>query len=185
VPEVAGVPPSLTILTSMFMHGGWLHVGSNMLYLWIFGDNIEDSMGHGRYLVFYGIGGAAAALTQGVLYPDSTIPMVGASGAVSAVLGAYILLHPGATVRVFIFLGVFMTLAHVPALIVLGIWFLGQLLSAGSMSAGEPGIAFGAHIGGFIAGLALVPLFKRRRVPLLEKPRHRPFEIERRRGPWG
>ena len=184
-PELAGVPAELTILTSMFMHGGFLHIGSNMLYLWIFGDNIEDSMGHGRYAVFYLVGGTAAALTQALLYPASEIPMIGASGAVSAVLGAYILLHPGATVRVLIFLGIFATMAHVPALIVLGIWFLGQLLSAGSMSANEPGVAFGAHIGGFIAGLALVPFFKRRRVPLLEKPRHRPFELERRRGPWG
>jgi membrane associated rhomboid family serine protease len=184
-PELAGVPPTLTILTSMFMHGGWLHIGSNMLYLWIFGDNIEDSMGHGRYAVFYLLGGAAAALTQGALYPASEIPMIGASGAVSAVLGAYILLHPGATVRVLIFLGFFVTLAHVPALIVLGIWFLGQLLAAPTMAADEPGVAFAAHIGGFVAGLVLVPFFKRRRVPLLEKPRHRPFELERRRGPWG
>ena len=123
------LPPWATILTSMFMHGGWLHLGGNMLYLWIFGDNIEDSMGHGRFLVFYLLCGAAAALAQGLVDPASEIPMVGASGAISGVLGAYILLHPGATVRVLIFLGFFVTVAHVPALIVLGIWFLLQLFS--------------------------------------------------------
>ena len=184
-PELVFTPAWFTVLSSMFMHGGWLHLGSNMLYLWIFGDNIEDSMGHFRYLAFYLLCGTAAALSQGFVDPGSQIPMVGASGAVSGVLGAYILLHPGATVRVLIFLGFFATVAHVPALIVLGIWFIGQLISASMTPLGEPGIAFAAHIGGFIAGLALVSAFKRRQVPLLEKPHHRPFELERRRGPWG
>jgi membrane associated rhomboid family serine protease len=184
-PELALVPASATIFTSMFMHGGFLHLAGNMLYLWIFGDNIEDSMGHFRFLIFYLLCGTAAALAQGLVDPASEIPMVGASGAISGVLGAYILLHPGATVRVFIFLGFFVTVAHVPALIVLGIWFLMQLLSAATASIGEPGVAFWAHVGGFVAGLALVPFFKRRYVPLMEAPRHRPFEIERRRGPWG
>ncbi len=184
-PELAVVPASATIFTSMFMHGGFLHLAGNMLYLWIFGDNIEDSMGHFRYLVFYLLCGTAAALAQGLVDPASEIPMIGASGAISGVLGAYILLHPGATVRVFIFLGFFVTVAHVPALIVLGIWFLMQLVSAAGASAAEPGVAFWAHVGGFVAGLALVPFFKRRYVPLMEAPRHRPFEIERRRGPWG
>jgi membrane associated rhomboid family serine protease len=183
-PELAGTPAWATVVTSMFMHGGWLHLGSNMLYLWIFGDNIEDSMGHGRFAVFYLLCGTAAALAQGMLDPASEIPMIGASGAVSGVLGAYILLHPGATVRVLVILGFFVTVAHVPALIVLGIWFIGQLLSAAMAPPGEPGVAFAAHVGGFIAGLVTVPLFKRRQVPLLDKPHHRPFEIERRRGPW-
>jgi membrane associated rhomboid family serine protease len=169
----------------MFLHGGLLHLGGNMLYLWIFGDNIEDSMGHVRYLVFYLLTGTVAALTQGALDPTSEIPMIGASGAVSGILGAYILLHPGATVRVFVFLGLFMTIMHIPALIVLGVWFGGQLLSAASAPPGEPGIAFAAHIGGFVGGLALIWFFKRRRVPLLEPPRHRPFETEGRKGPWG
>jgi membrane associated rhomboid family serine protease len=111
--------------------------------------------------------------------------MVGASGAISGVLGGYILLHPGATVRVFVFLGFFFTVTHIPALIVLGIWFLLQLFSATSVSAGEPGVALWAHVGGFVAGLTLVSFFKRRSVPLMERPRHRPFEVERRRGPWG
>jgi membrane associated rhomboid family serine protease len=164
--ELAVVPAWSTIFTSMFMHGGWLHLGGNMLFLWIFGDNIEDSMGHGRFLAFYLACGVAAALGQGFLSPTSTVPMVGASGAISGVLGAYLLLHPRATVRVLIFLGFFVTLAHVPALIVLGIWFIGQLWSAAATPPGEPGVAFAAHIGGFVAGMALVPFM-------------------RRRGPWG
>jgi membrane associated rhomboid family serine protease len=104
-PELAVVPPSVTVLTSMFMHGGWMHLIGNMLYLWIFGDNVEDSMGHGRYLVFYVLCGVAAALAQALPEPNSEIPMVGASGAISGVLGAYVLLHPHARVLVVIPLG--------------------------------------------------------------------------------
>jgi membrane associated rhomboid family serine protease len=184
-PELSLTPPWATVFTSMFMHGGWLHLGSNMLYLWIFGDNIEDSMGHLRFLVFYLLCGVAAALSQGLLNPESEIPMVGASGAISGVLGAYILLHPGATVRVLIFLGLFITVTHIPALIVLGIWFALQLFSGLAMPSAKGGVAFWAHIGGFVAGLVAVPFFKRRDVPMLERPHHRPFQIERRRGPWG
>ena len=185
-PELVVVPPWATILTSMFLHGGWMHLGGNMLYLWIFGDNIEDSMGHFRYLLFYLLCGTAAALTQGFVDPSSEIPMVGASGAISGVLGAYILLHPAATVRVFIFLGIFFTVAHVPALIVLGVWFALQLFSGlATPTAGEGGVAVWAHIGGFIAGMPLILIFKRRWVEVMEKPRSPPFFIERRRGPWG
>jgi membrane associated rhomboid family serine protease len=183
--EVAAVPAWATVVTSMFMHGGWLHLGSNMLYLWIFGDNIEDSMGHGRFAVFYLLCGTAAALAQGFVDPASEIPMVGASGAISGVLGGYILLHPGATVRVLLFLGFFVTIAHIPALIVLGIWFLLQLFNSFATPTTGGGVAFWAHVGGFVAGLAFVSFFKRRDVPVLEKPHHRPFQIERRRGPWG
>ncbi len=181
-------PAWATIFTSMFMHGGWLHLGGNMLYLWIFGDNIEDSMGHGRYLVFYLLCGAAAALAQCVVDTTSTAPMIGASGAISGVLGAYILLHPGATVRVLIFLGFFVTIAHIPALIVLGIWFALQLLSGLAVSGSDPGVAFWAHVGGFVAGFVLIWFFKRPDVPMLERPRHRAFHMETRRrprGPWG
>jgi membrane associated rhomboid family serine protease len=156
-----------------------------MLYLWIFGDNIEDSMGHVRFLVFYFLSGTAAALAQGAIDPASEIPMIGASGAISGVLGGYILLHPAATIRVFIFLGFFFTVAHVPAWIVLGIWFLMQLVSAAGASASEPGVAFMAHIGGFAAGFVLISLFKRREIPILEPARSKPFQIERKRGPWG
>jgi membrane associated rhomboid family serine protease len=184
-PDLVAVPAWATVLTSMFMHGSLLHLGGNMLYLWIFGDNIEDSMGHGRYLAFYLLCGVAAALTQGLIDPTSEVPMVGASGAISGVLGAYILLHPGATVRVLIFLGVFAWVAHVPALLVLGFWFFGQLLAAASGGASEPGVAFWAHIGGFGAGFVLVSFFKRSWVRLMERPRHRAFQLERRRGPWG
>jgi membrane associated rhomboid family serine protease len=184
-PELATVPAWATVFTSMFMHGGWMHLGFNMLFLWIFGDNIEDSMGHVRYLVFYLTCGVAAALAQALVSPDSTIPMVGASGAISGVLGAYLLLHPKATVRTVIFLGIFVTMIHLPALIVLGLWFLMQLVSATLSSSGEAGVAFWAHIGGFVAGLVLVPLFKKTSVPLLQAANYRPFQIERRRGPWG
>jgi membrane associated rhomboid family serine protease len=188
-PDLVLVPAWSTVLTSMFLHGGLLHLAGNMLYLWIFGDNIEDSMGHGRYAVFYALCGTAAALAQGLADPGSEVPMVGASGAISGVLGAYILLHPGATVRVFLFLGVFFWIAHIPALIVLGVWFAMQLFSAAVPATGEAGVAFWAHVGGFVAGLVLVPVFKRRAVPILEKPHSRPFHIERRRGrfggPWG
>jgi membrane associated rhomboid family serine protease len=184
-PEFAAPPAWATIFTSMFMHGGFLHLGSNMLYLWIFGDNIEDSMGHLRFLVFYVLCGVAAALSQGLLDPASEIPMVGASGAISGVLGAYFLLHPGATVRVLIFFGFFATVAHVPAVIVLGLWFLLQLFSGFATPSDAGGVAFWAHIGGFVGGMVLIPVFKQRRVHLLEKPHHRPFEMERRRGPWG
>lgn len=184
-PGIETVPAWATVLTSMFMHGGWLHLGGNMLYLWIFGDNIEDCLGHARYLVFYLLCGTAAALAQGLLDPASEIPMVGASGAISGILGAYVLLHPRATIRVLVFLVVFVTIAHVPAILVIGFWFVGQLFSAATANASEGGIAFWAHIGGFVAGLALVPFFRRRDVPLLEPARQKAFRIEHRRGPWG
>jgi membrane associated rhomboid family serine protease len=184
-PDLAMVPAWSTLFTSMFMHGGWLHLGGNMLFLWIFGDNVEDAMGHARFLVFYLACGVAAAMTQALLNVGSSVPMVGASGAISGVLGAYLLLHPWATVRVLVFLGIFITMLHVPALVALGLWFLGQLFSAASTPPGQPGIAFAAHIGGFVAGMALVPFFKQRYVPLFHRPERRGFWTERRRGPWG
>jgi membrane associated rhomboid family serine protease len=182
-PQLGSIPPWATVLTSMFMHGGWLHLGMNMLFLWIFGDNIEDSMGHGRYLVFYLLCGVAAAMAQAMIDPSSTIPMVGASGAISGVLGAYVLLHPHATIRTLIFAGI-VTIVHVPALFVLGFWFAMQVLSGLMPATGEGGVAFWAHIGGFVAGMALVPFFKQRNVKLLQPAHSRPFQIERRRGPW-
>jgi membrane associated rhomboid family serine protease len=184
-PELVVVPAWSTVFTSMFMHGGWMHLGFNMLFLWIFGDNVEDSMGHARYLIFYLACGTAAALAQAVVNPDSTVPMVGASGAISGVLGAYLLLHPHATIRTVIFLGLFVTMMHLPALIVLGLWFLMQLVSAALSNSGAPGVAFWAHVGGFVAGMALVPFFKKRGVPLLQPSHRRAFQIERRGGPWG
>jgi len=181
----AAVPAWSTVFTSMFMHGGFLHLALNMLFLWVFGDNVEDSMGHLRYLVFYLVCGVAAAMTQALINPDSTIPMIGASGAISGVLGAYLLLHPYATVRVLIFIVLFVTVVHVPAMFVLGLWFLTQLGSAALTQTDGPGVAFWAHVGGFVAGMALVPVFKQKKVRLLEPAHSRPFSLERRRGPWG
>lgn len=161
-PEVATVPAALTVFTSMFLHGGWLHLIGNMLYLWIFGDNVEDAMGHGRFLVFYLLCGVVAALTQALPDPQSTLPMVGASGAISGVLGAYLLLYPRARVLVLVPIFILITTMRLPAFVVLGLWFVLQALS--SLAANEPGggIAFRAHIGGFIAGMLLMMFFKKR-----------------------
>ena len=165
LPEEASVaiPVGLTLVTSMFLHGGWMHLLGNMLYLWIFGNNIEDVMGHAKYVVFYLLCGVLAALSHAVTDPGSQIPMVGASGAISAVLGAYLLLFPRAHVLVLL-PGVGMT--RVAAGVVLGMWFVTQLVSGGmSVGATGGGVAFFAHIGGFVAGMALVGLFKRPDVP--------------------
>ena len=153
------------IFTSMFMHAGLAHIGGNMLYLWIFGDNIEDSMGPGKYLFFYLIGGVVASMTHIFTNPTSQIPTVGASGAIAAVLGAYLVLYPRSRVLTFIPLGYFMRLTTVPASIVLGLWFVFQLfngvLSLGLSDVG--GVAFWAHIGGFASGVILAKLFANKR----------------------
>lgn len=164
-PELSVVPPVATVFTSMFLHGGWLHLAGNMLYLWIFGDNVEDSMGRGRFLLFYLLCGVAAAMAQALPEPNSQIPMVGASGAISGILGAYLLLHPHARVLVLIPLGLFSRIVHLPAVLVLALWFGLQLLSELFADVGT-GVAFRAHIGGFVAGMVLVPFFKRRRLRL-------------------
>jgi membrane associated rhomboid family serine protease len=150
------IPAPLTIFTSMFVHGGLWHLLGNMLYLWIFGDNVEDSMGHLRFLVFYLVCGLAAALTQVLLSLGSTTPMVGASGAVAGVLGAYLVLHPRAQVLTLVFLLIFFRIMYLPAIVLLGIWFALQILSA---VGGGPGVAWYAHIGGFVAGIVLVGAF--------------------------
>jgi membrane associated rhomboid family serine protease len=168
-PDVAIVPPSLTILTSMFLHGGWMHLIGNMLYLWIFGDNVEDSMGHGRYVVFYLLCGVAAALAQALPEPQSQLPMVGASGAISGVLGAYLLLFPHARVLVLIPLGFIMQTARLPASFVLILWFGLQLLSNLLAAPGSGGVAFRAHIGGFVAGMLLIWVFKKRGVQMFNQ----------------
>jgi membrane associated rhomboid family serine protease len=154
--------PGVTVLTSMFMHGGILHLGGNMLYLWIFGDNIEDVMGHGRFILFYLLTGAAATFAHAVVAPMSTVPMIGASGAISGVLGAYLLLFPKARVKVLVILGFFIRIISVPAVLMLGFWFLMQMLS-GLLSEGGAGggVAWFAHVGGFVAGLALIKVFRR------------------------
>ncbi len=164
--ELSLVSPWMTVFTSMFMHGGWMHLIGNMLYLWIFGDNVEDSMGHGRFVVFYLLCGIAAVLAQALPDPSSTIPMIGASGAISGVLGAYLLLYPHARVLVAIPLGFYLHTMRIPAGLVLVLWFGLQLLSSAMAQPGQGGVAFRAHIGGFIAGMILIPLFKQRRVRL-------------------
>jgi len=165
-PELRQIPAALTVVTSMFLHGGWMHLIGNMLYLWIFGNNVEDAMGHGRFVMFYLLCGVAAVLAQALPAPASTIPMIGASGAISGVLGAYLLLYPHARVLVLIPLGFLSRMLYLPAMLVLGFWFLLQLLSTLLADPNQPGVAFGAHAGGFVAGMLLIPLFKRRGVRL-------------------
>lgn len=166
------LPPSVTLVTSMFLHGGWMHLVGNMLYLWIFGNNVEDAMGHGRFVVFYLLCGGSAALTQAFAVPASTIPMIGASGAISGILGAYLLLYPHARILVLLPLGVFTRLVRLPALAVLGFWFVLQIVNSFLVTTGEGGVAWGAHIGGFVAGLALIPLFKQRDIRLFQPGNH-------------
>jgi membrane associated rhomboid family serine protease len=152
----------IRILVSMFLHAGWVHLGGNMLYLWIFGDNIEDRLGHFKYLLFYLLCGGIATMAHALMNPASRIPAIGASGAIAGVLGAYILLFPKAQVTTLIPLFVFITVREIPAVLVLGLWFLLQLF-AGVASIGIPeangaGVAVFAHIGGFVAGMLIVVL---------------------------
>ncbi len=155
----------MTIFTSMFMHAGWAHIAGNMLYLWIFGDNVEDRIGHGRYLVFYLVGGVVASLTHLATNWGSDLPTVGASGAIAAVLGAYLVLFPASRIATFIPLGFFSRLTVVPAAIVLGLWFVMQLfdgvLALGGADVG--GVAFWAHVGGFVAGMVMIKLMRTQR----------------------
>ena len=151
-----------TLFTSMFLHGGWFHILGNMWFLWVFGDNIEDVMGPFRFIVFYLLCGLAAAFAQIVSDPGSAIPMVGASGAIGGVMGAYALLYPRARVQTLLILGFYITTIGVPAYVMLGYWFLLQILGGlPALGSSEGGVAFRAHIGGFVAGLALIHLFKR------------------------
>jgi membrane associated rhomboid family serine protease len=153
------VPWPWTILTSMFMHGGWLHLIGNMWFLWIFGDNVEDAMGSVKYLIFYLLCGLVAAGAQILSSPASTIPMVGASGAIAGVLGAYLLLYPHARVRCLLFIFILITFIYLPAWLLLGLWFVSQFLFP------EQGVAWMAHVGGFAAGFLLVFTFMGRRRP--------------------
>ena len=168
VPHAAPVlPPVLTIGTSMFLHAGLLHLLGNMVFLWIFGNNVEDATGHLRFLFFYLCCGTAAAIAHIATHPASTVPMIGASGAISGVLGAYFLLFPFARIVTLVILGFFATTVNIPAFFFLGFWFLAQFLSGAASSGGEGGgVAFDAHIGGFIAGFALLVPFKQRGVRL-------------------
>jgi len=157
------VPAPVTVFTSMLMHGGLLHLAGNLLYLWIFGDNIEDRMGHGRFILFYALCGVAAALAQALPETGSRIPMIGASGAISGVLGAYVVLFPRARVLVAIPIFIVLYTVRLPAIWVLGLWFLGQLMSSAMMASAGAGVAFRAHVGGFVAGVLLIGLFTRGR----------------------
>lgn len=157
----------LTVLTSMFMHGGVFHVLGNMWFLWIFGDNIEDHLGHFSYLIFYLICGIAAALTDIALTPSSSVPLIGASGAIAGIMGAYIVLYPRARVQTLVILIVFFTVWWLPAWVFLGYWFLIQFIATSVVATSAHhqtgGVAFAAHVGGFVAGLILIKVFPRRK----------------------
>ncbi len=159
IPPYTTHPLILNLITAMFMHGGILHLLGNMLYLWIFGNNVEDAMGHVRFILFYVLTGILASATHIILMPNATLPMVGASGAISGVLGAYFILYPRAQVHTLVFLFFFITVIQVPAMVILGFWFVFQLLSVFSKS----NVAWFAHIGGFLSGMFLVRFFLRKR----------------------
>jgi membrane associated rhomboid family serine protease len=165
-----GVVPAhftwLSVYTSMFLHGGWLHILGNMLYLWIFGDNVEDRLGHARYLVFYLLCGTVGALAQVATSPDSFIPTIGASGAIAGVMGAYFVLYPHSRVLTLIIFIIFFDVVEVPAIFLLGFWFLMQLFSgvgsiATTTGSQTGGVAFWAHVAGFVTGVAGVFVFRR------------------------
>jgi membrane associated rhomboid family serine protease len=183
--EIALVPAPATLVTYMFLHGSFFHLASNMLFLWIFGNNIEDACGHLRFLAFYLLCGLAAVGAQTVTDPASLIPMVGASGAVSGVLGAYLLLFPHARVYVLVLIFVY----RLPAGFLLAFWFLMQLLSGATVDVSEGGVAFWAHVGGFVAGMGLIWLFRDRnfvnRAGRRGRSRIPPTWARTRRGPWG
>ncbi len=166
----------LTLLTSMFMHGGLLHLGGNMLFLWIFGNNVEDAMGHVKFVLFYLLGGVAAMGLQVAIDPDAAVPTIGASGAVAAVLGGYILLYPRARVVTVIFIVFFFTILELPAMLILGFWFLQQIafgaLDLADPTSGGGGVAYFAHIGGFAFGLLAIKLFAKRHKDYSPPPRY-------------
>jgi membrane associated rhomboid family serine protease len=175
--DLPGRAPVLaTLFTSMFMHGGLLHLGGNMLFLWIFGNNVEDAMGRVRFVAFYLLGGLAAIAAQIAVDPGSEVPTIGASGAVAAVLGGYILLYPRARVVTIIFIVFFFTLIELPAMVVLGLWF-GLQLAYGAADLANPtggggGVAYFAHIGGFAFGLLAIKLFAQRRKDYSPPPKY-------------
>src|SRR5262252_8098630 len=165
-----GVVPAFfyasTLVTSMFLHGSWMHVIGNMWYLWIFGDNVEDRLGHGRFIIFYLLCGVVAALGQVFMDPTSTLPTIGASGAIAGVMGAYFVLYPQSRVLTLIPLIIIWEVVELPAIFLLGFWFLMQLFSAGAIAATtnsqNGGVAFAAHVAGFLTGLVGVFIFKKR-----------------------
>ena len=166
LPPTIPIPIWLTLITSMFLHGGLLHVLGNMLYLWVFGDNVEGAMGRGRFLAFYFLCGMAAGLAQLALSLHSPVPQIGASGAIAGVLGAYFMLFPTSRILTIIPIFFFIRLISIPAVVVLGIWFLLQVANSALSGASGGGVAWFAHIGGFAAGMVLVLVFRRRDVPI-------------------
>jgi len=167
--DLYAIPAYLTIFTSMFMHGGFMHLIGNMLYMWIFADNIEDSLGPKTFLIFYILAGIGAAMTQVLMDTNSQIPMIGASGAIGGILGAYLINYPNAKVLVLIPFGFFSHLIKIKALYVLGFWFILQFISSGG------GVAYAAHIGGFVSGIVLILFFNKK-----AKKKSKSFK-----GPWG
>jgi membrane associated rhomboid family serine protease len=171
--QLFGVVPAAfstpTLLTSMFLHGSWSHVIGNMWYLWIFGDNVEDRLGHGRFIVFYLLCGTVAAFGQILMDPQSTLPTIGASGAIAGVMGAYFVLYPHSRVLTLIPLIIFWEIIELPAIMLLGFWFLMQLFSAGAIavtaSTGGGGVAFMAHVAGFVMGMVAVFAFRKKQKP--------------------
>ena len=161
--DLYAVPSYLTIFTSMFMHGGFMHLIGNMLYMWIFADNIEDNLGPSKFLIFYLLSGIGAAMTQVLMDTQSQIPMVGASGAIGGVLGAYIINYPKARVLVLIPFGFFSQLIKIKALYVLGFWFVLQFINSSMMSSQGGGVAYAAHIGGFVSGMVLILFFNKKK----------------------
>jgi len=186
--ELAVIPAGMTLFTSMFLHGGFMHLAGNMLYLWVFGNNIEDVCGHGRFILFYLLCGLAAAFAQALPNPGSEIPMIGASGAISGVLGAYLVLFPHARVYTLVPIG-FVFFMQIKAGWLLGFWFVFQLLSGFGANPAEGGVAFWAHVGGFVAGVPLIWLLRdrsyqpRRGGRALGRSRI-PDTSRRRSGPW-
>ena len=160
--RIAGGEGLATLVTTAFLHGGWLHLGGNMLYLWIFGDNVEDRMGHLRFILFYLLCAVAATASHVAIDPASATPLVGASGAIAGVLGAYLVLHPRAKVRVLLVILVFIRWIRMPAFVVIAVWVLMQLVAAPASIGAEGGTAYFAHLGGFAAGLVLAPLLAAR-----------------------
>ncbi len=188
-PGIPTVDPWLTIFTSMFMHGGFLHIAGNMLYLWVFGRAVEEALGSVRYTIFYLLSGVAAAMTQALIESDSTMPMIGASGAISGILGAYLVLFPRARVLVLFFFGLIMPL-HLPAKALLLWWIVLQVVSILIANPAEGGVAWYAHVGGFVTGMVLVSLFRPSRPAPVRIPPTSPWyrppsDAWRRRGPWG
>jgi rhomboid family protein len=178
-PALRLLPPWATLATSMFLHASWFHLIGNMVFLWIFGNNVEDALGRGRYLLLYLSCGIVAALTQALSSPASHVPMIGASGAIAGVLGAYLLLFPWSNVHVFLWIVIFFRIVTVPAWTLLGLWFAMQVASGLLRGPGNPGVAFWAHAGGFAAGLVLLTLLRPPGVSLLQPPRGRRFAVTR------